>query len=221
MITEKSIRKLLAIQSALAPSFYFGSLHREERMEQLLCAHFIKPEERVLEFGGNIGRCSCIIASILYKPHEQLVVIECNPNLANKLYFNSIMNRFHFKIEEAALSNRPLFFTEKKLNSHTHTKKKKGSIPIKTIKYQDFRKKYGEFTTLVIDCEGAFFSILSEFPAILNGVSKMIIENDFTCRSHYEKMVSILRAQGFLCILSLSTDFSTPCQDCFHQVYQR
>ncbi len=213
------IQKFLAIQSTLAPSF--GPSLQEEQMEQLLCASFIEPEERVLEFGGNIGRCSCVIASILRNPQKQLVVIECNTNLVNKLYFHSLIHGFHFEIEDAALSNKPLFFIENGLGSYTHAKKKKGSIPVKTIKYQDFIKKHGNFTTLVIDCEGAFFPIISEFPAILNGVSKIIIENDFTSRSHYKKMATILRAQGFHCILSIPVNFTVPCQNCFHQVYQR
>lgn len=221
MIIDESIQKLLAIQNTLASTFDFESMFRSEFMEQLFCVNFIGPEERVLEIGGNIGRCSCIIASILHNPQQQLVVIECNPNLVSKLYLNSAIHRFHFGIEDAALSNRPLYFTEQGLTSYTHVKKKKGSIPIKTIKYQDFRKKHGIFTTLVIDCEGAFLPILSEFPAILYGVSKIIIENDFNSRSDYNKMVSILHSQGFHCILSFPTELTFPCHDCFYQVYQR
>lgn len=44
--------------------FRHGNL-QEEYPEQCLTCQFIRPHDIVLEIGGNIGRNSCIIASIL------------------------------------------------------------------------------------------------------------------------------------------------------------
>ena len=66
-----------------------------------------KPDDKVLEIGGNIGRNSLIIASIL-KHDTNFVTLECDKNIATQLKENRDLNHFKFHIENSALSKRNL-----------------------------------------------------------------------------------------------------------------
>ena len=69
----------------------------EEYPEQEMSVSFIKPDNIVLELGGNIGRNSCIIASLLNNSNN-LVVFESDPENAIKLKENCDLNNLNFII---------------------------------------------------------------------------------------------------------------------------
>jgi len=83
-----------------------GTLH-EEYPEQKLAVKFLTGKEKVLEIGGNIGRNSLIISSLL-ENQENLVVLECDDTSVKKLTENRELNGFKFHIEPSALSKRSL-----------------------------------------------------------------------------------------------------------------
>ena len=95
------INKLTRIHSAL--TLKYGSF-QEELPEQKMAVRFLTGNEKVLEIGGNIGRNSLLIASIV----KELVVLESDPFIATQLTENRDSNRFSFPIENSALSNRKL-----------------------------------------------------------------------------------------------------------------
>ena len=63
----------------------------------------LKPDNIVLELGGNIGRNSCIIASLLNNSNN-LLVFESDPDNAKKLKENCDLNNLNFIIEDCAIS---------------------------------------------------------------------------------------------------------------------
>jgi hypothetical protein len=69
---------------------------------------YIKETDTVLELGGNIGRNSCIISTIL-NDNSRLVVFETNFNDCLKLQENRDNNNFKFNIENCAISKINLY----------------------------------------------------------------------------------------------------------------
>ena len=79
----------------------------QELPEQQMVINNFSGHEKVLEIGGNVGRNSLVIASIL-KDQKNLVVLESGPEFALQLRENRDLNNFNFHIEGSALSNRKL-----------------------------------------------------------------------------------------------------------------
>ena len=80
----------------------------EEYPEQEMAAMYIKPDDIVLELGGNIGRNSCIIASLL-NDSKHLVVFESDVTVAQYLKENRDLNNLNFHIEDCAISKCDLY----------------------------------------------------------------------------------------------------------------
>jgi hypothetical protein len=96
--------KLSSIQSRL--QLKYGSFD-EELPEQKMAVRYLTGNEKVLEIGGNIGRNTLIIASIL-ENNNNLVTLESDVNIARQLEENRDMNNFTFYVENSALSKRKL-----------------------------------------------------------------------------------------------------------------
>ena len=84
----------------------YGSLD-EELNEQKMALRYLTGKEKVLELGGNIGRNSLLISSIL-ENSANLVTLECDNDICDKLKENRDLNNFNFNIENSALSNRKI-----------------------------------------------------------------------------------------------------------------
>ena len=120
---------------------------------------FINPDDCILELGGNIGRNSCVIGTIL-KDSNNLLVIESDPLSVLKLkikenYENKRINALKFKIDVSAISKIPL------IQNEWNTKPQINDVPedwkiVNTITWNDLNQKYiMNFNVLVVDCEGA------------------------------------------------------------------
>jgi len=174
-INENDITdKLKNIHSKL--KINYGSLN-DELPEQKMVVRYLKGYEKVLEIGGNIGRNSLVIASIL-ENNNNFVTLESDINISKQLTNNRDLNNMLFHIESSALSNRKLI------------QKGWDTIPseilhpdykwVNTITLDKLKTKYNiEFDTLVLDCEGAFYYILMDMPEILNNINLIIMENDY------------------------------------------
>ena len=178
-VHENIVEKLLKFHKSL--NLKYGSF-AEELPEQILALMFLKGDEKVLELGGNIGRNSLIISSILNNS-ENLVVIESDKDIAKQLQENKTTNNFHFQIIDKALSNRNLI--QKGWNCIESNILLDGYKNVDTISYDEFKLQYNiDFDTLVIDCEGAFYYILFDMADILQNIKTIIIENDFYDYNH-------------------------------------
>jgi FkbM family methyltransferase len=184
--------KLSSLQNNL--KLEFGTFD-DEYPEQTMVTKYLTGNEKVLEIGGNIGRNSLIISSILFDS-KNLVVLESDLNIAKQLEYNRDINNLKFNIESSALSNRLLI--QNGWTTIPTYLKLEGENYISTITLDELNKKYNlKFDTLVLDCEGAFYYILMDMIEILNNITKIIVENDYTDISHKIYVDNILLKNGF------------------------
>jgi len=189
---NKIDEKLKLIQSKL--NINYGSFD-EEYPEQKMSVKYLTGSEKVLEIGGNIGRNSLIIASILENKNN-LVTLETDVKIYNQLIENRDLNNLTFNIENSALSNRKLI--QRGWDTIPSDILIDGYEYVNTISLNDLNKKYNiEFDTLVLDCEGAFYYILMDIPELLNNIKLIIMENDYNDISHKEYINNILIENKF------------------------
>jgi len=207
------INKVKNIHSKL--KINHGSLN-DEFPEQKMVVRYLKGSEKVLEIGGNIGRNSLVIASIL-ENNNNFVTLESDINISKQLTSNRDLNNMHFHIESSALSNRKLI------------QKGWDTIPcdillpdynwVNTITLAELKSKYNiEFDTLVLDCEGAFYYILMDMPEILNNINLIIMENDYWDISKKNYIDEILVKNNFIVDYKEAGGWG-PCYNNFFEVW--
>jgi FkbM family methyltransferase len=195
----------------------YGNLH-DELPEQKMVVRYLTGNEKVLEIGGNIGRNSLVIASIL-QDNTNLVILECDINIAGQLIENRDLNNFSFYVEKSALSNRSLI--QKDWETIPSDTLQEGYSWVNTITLDNLKTKYNiEFDTLVLDCEGAFYYILMDMPEILNNINLIIMENDYLDISKKNYIDEILIKNKFY------TDYQEcggwgPCFNNFYEVWKK
>jgi len=195
----------------------YGSLN-EELPEQKMVVRYLTGNEKVLEIGGNIGRNTLIIASILGN-NNNFVTLESDVNIANQLTENRDLNNFNFNIESCALSNRKLI--QKDWNTKPSDILEPDHTWVNTITFTELQKKYNiEFDTLVLDCEGAFYYILMDMPEILNNLNLIIMENDYWDISQKQYIDKILIKNNFN-IVYVEVGGWGPCYNNFFEVWQK
>ena len=194
----------------------------EEYPEQEMAAMYIEPDDIVLEIGGNIGRNSCIIASLL-KDSKNLTVFESDPHTAILLNENRVLNNLNFNIEDCAISKSVLY------QSHWDTKpveiltehEKMFWQKIKTITWDEIKSKYNvPFDTLVVDCEGALYYILKDEPDFLQHFKTIIIENDFHLLEHKQFVDEEFKRFNFNRVYYKDGGFG-PCYNFFYEVWEK
>lgn len=207
--------KLQTIQSRL--NIRYGSL-MDELPEQKMAVRYLSGNEKVLEIGGNIGRNSLVIASIL-QDAKNLVTLESDANIAAQLTENRDLNNLHFHIECSALSNRKLI--QKGWDTIPSDTLQEGYSWVNTITYDELIKKYNiVFDTLVLDCEGAFYYILLDMPEVLNNVNLIIMENDYHEISKKNYVDEILSQNNFYRDYAEAGGWG-PCYGNFFEVWKR
>ena len=197
--------------------FEGGSL-MDEYPEQLMAVRFIKPENKVLEIGSNIGRNTLVIASLL-ENQSNLVTMESDPNTCITLQRNRDRNNYTFHIEKSALSYRKLI--QQGWNTIVSDELLPGYFPVSTITYQDLEQKYDiTFDTLVADCEGALYYILLDYPELLRNINTVIMENDYTDINHKIEVDRILTTFGLKRIYFQPGGWG-PCYHNFFETWSR
>ena len=209
------INRLAIIHSTL--KIMHGNFN-EEFPEQKMAVRYLTGDERVLEIGGNIGRNSLIIASIL-KNSQNLVALESDANIAAQLTENRDLNNLNFHIESSALSKRKLI--QRGWDTMPSDTLKNGYTWVNTISLEQLKQKYSiEFDTLVLDCEGAFYYILMDMPEILDGINLIIMENDYYDFSHKIYIDQILKERNFYVDYTESGGWGG-CANNFFEVWKR
>ena len=207
--------KLMSIQSSL--KIDYGNFN-DENPEQVMSVLYFKGHEKVLEIGGNIGRNSLIISKLLHDS-SNLLTLECDPHFCSQLYHNRNLNGLNFKIENAAISKRPLI--QRGWDTMVSEELLEGYKKVNCIDYDELITKWNiPFDTLVIDCEGAFYYILMDFPHILNNINLIITENDYHVLDHKIYIDNILKRNGFYVDYSRPGGWG-PCSEFFYQVWKK
>ena len=184
--------KLKSLHSKL--KIMYGNFN-EELPEQKMAVRYLNGCEKVLEIGGNIGRNTLIIASLLQNDNNFLT-LECDSDSADKLKENRDLNNLHFHIEKSALSNRKLI--QRGWDTIPSDTLIEGYNWVNTITLSELKTKYNiDFDTLVLDCEGAFYYILIDMPEILNNINLIIMENDYQCISEKNMVDETLKKNNF------------------------
>jgi FkbM family methyltransferase len=184
-------KKLNLLHSKL--NLKYGYFH-DELPEQKMAIRYLKGNEKVLEIGGNIGRNSLIIASIV--DNNNFVSIESDKEIAKQLIENRDSNNFTFAVENSALSKRKLI--QKGWDTKPSEIIEEGYKEVNIINYNELLQKYNiNFDTLILDCEGAFYYILMDMPEILNNIKLIIMENDYNDITHKNYIDEQLIKNGF------------------------
>ena len=207
--------RLQNIQSTL--SLDFGSFS-EELPEQLMVSKYLTGNEKVLEIGGNIGRNTLVIASILNKNNNNnLVSLESDSDISVQLTHNKNKNNLDFYIESAALSKRKLI--QKGWDTTPSDIILDGYKQINTIDYDTLIQKYNiHFDTLVADCEGALYYILYDMPELLQNINLIIMENDYWDIDKKNFVDNILKSYNFVPDYQEAGGWG-PCYDRFFEVW--
>jgi len=207
--------KLFNLHSKL--KINYGSL-KDEVPEQKMVVQYLTGNEKVLEIGGNIGRNSLIIASIL-RDSSNLVTLESDELIAIQLLQNKLLNNLNFHIEASALSKRKLM--QKDWTTIPSDTLEHGYKWVNTVTFSDLKNKYNiDFDTLVLDCEGAFYYILMDIPEILDNINLIIMENNYHEIYQKEYVDNILKNNSFY-IEYVEEGGWGPCRDRFFEVWKR
>lgn len=211
------IDKLTNIQKSL--NLEFGSF-KDEYPEQLMAVTYLTGCEKVLEIGGNIGRNSLIIASILNKQNNyNFVSLESSNDISKKLVYNKDINNLTFHVESSALSKRNLI--QKNWDTIVSDIVLDGYTKVNTITLEQLYSKYNiMFDTLVLDCEGAFYYILMDMPEILNNIKLIIMENDYHDINNKNYVDSVLLDNGFYVDYFRDGGWG-PCYNRFFEVWKK
>ena len=209
------INRAANIQSKL--NIRYGSFY-EELPEQRMAVRYLTGDERVLEIGGNIGRNSLVIASIL-KNSQNLVALESDVNIAAQLTENRNLNNLNFHIESSALSKRKLI--QRGWDTLPSETLQDGYTWVNTISFEQLKEKYSiEFDTLVLDCEGAFYYILMDMPEMLDNINLIIMENDYKEISKKIYIDETLKEKGFYVDYAEAGGWG-PCANNFFEVWKK
>lgn len=212
-----------------------GGSFDDEIIEQKFCIKYLNPNNNILEIGANIGRVSIIISHILKNGNGKLVSLETNKNIYDTLLQNKKNNKIDFITFNKALSKQSIsqilfgnnwnsYPTSELPNSKIwKTVKNKKLVNIETISFEEIQNETNIiFDTLVIDCEGAFYFILKEFPEILDNIKLIIIEND--CMEEYQNtfILDTFKNNNFNLFESKTSDIAWgSCKDHFWQVWKK
>jgi FkbM family methyltransferase len=195
----------------------FGNFS-EEFPEQMMVIRYLKGDEKVLEIGGNIGRNSLIIASILNN-NNNFVSLECDYNIFNQLKHNKEKNNLNFYIENSALSKRKLI--QKGWDTIPSEEVLADYKPVNIISWEELNNKYNiNFDTLVLDCEGAFYYILMDMPEILNNIKLIVMENDYWDITKYNYVNNKLKENNFILDYFEKGGWG-PCENNFFEVWKK
>jgi hypothetical protein len=194
----------------------YGSLNHE-LPEQKMVVRYLSGKEKVLEIGGNIGRNSLVIASII--DNSNLVTLESDTNIAKRLEENRNLNNYTFHIENSALSKRKLI--QKGWDTIPSDSLKEGYKWVNIISFDELTHKYNiEFDTLVLDCEGAFYYILMDMPEILTNIKTIIMENDYHDITHKNYIDTVLKENNFYLDYQEAGGWGC-CRDNFFEVWKK
>jgi FkbM family methyltransferase len=211
---EDVINRLSNIHANLKIKYGFLT---DEYPEQKMVARYLTGNEKVLELGGNIGRNSLVISSIVGK--NNLVTLESDTFIANQLRENRDLNNLHFYVENSALSMKKL------IQRGWETIQSDILIDnfnwINIISFKELTNKYNiNFDTLVIDCEGAFYYILMDMPEILNNIKLIIMENDYHDINQKKFINNKLIEHNFYRDYLEGGGWG-PCSDYFYEVWKK
>uniref|UniRef100_A0A6C0CSK0 Methyltransferase FkbM domain-containing protein n=1 Tax=viral metagenome TaxID=1070528 RepID=A0A6C0CSK0_9ZZZZ len=221
---EQAVDYLKTFHKKYEHVFQGGSIYAEY-VEQLMACMIIRPEDRVLELGSNVGRTTVTIASLL-NDSSQLDTLEPGHEYYLTLLKNKDIGSWNFKTHNVALSLHPMVrqgydcFTWPNSDFDPPA----GYEKVNTVHWDTFKETaVTPWNVLMVDIEGALSQILDQFPRFLDSFSTIIIENDFKTQYAKQQVHAKFTSEGFHDILTLPlTIYPDTCNaDDFYQIWVR
>lgn len=193
----------------------------EEYPEQALIAKFVPPSATVLEIGGNAGRSTCVLGSILTDSSRH-VVFECDPASVCDLRKNVAANGFQTHIIPAALSRVPLEQQGWTTRPMANPAPSAGWVAVPTVTLAQIQERFAHlrFDTIVADCEGALYYICVEEPQLFENVHTVVVENDYVHEGHKEFVDEAMRRCGLVSVYSRAGGFGLH-KSVFYEVWRK
>jgi hypothetical protein len=183
-----------------------GGNKNDELPEQKILYKHIKQDDNVLELGGNIGRASVVINSLLHDKTKH-VVVETSKRECITLNTNKLLNNLEYHIFEGAICDQPLiqkgsFGGGSRTQTHNNSIPiLKGWVPVTTVSLTNFIKLYNiEFDTIFADVEGALVYLLNSNKWFLSQINKIILEHDFCSEFDLNTFNSLMKEYQFTMI---------------------
>jgi FkbM family methyltransferase len=161
-------------------------ISKSEPEERELVRKFIRSDDSVLEAGACLGIVSCVTNKLL-RDNTRHVVVEGNPFCIPAICRNREINQCGFLVENCALSNQrdvtfylnPFYVmggtTQSKMGGGIPSRGNRSvRVPGRTLAELDAR--YGPFSALVMDIEGAELDALEPAEEMLGKYRVVIIE---------------------------------------------
>lgn len=177
---------------------FLGNSYENEERE--LIRSFIRPEDSVLEAGACLGIVSCVTNKLL-RDQTRHVVVEGNPLCIPAIHRNRQINQCGFLVENCAISNQrdvtfylhPIYIVGGTAMRETNRPVR---IPGKTL--TELHARYGPFSALVIDIEGAEREAFETAREMLKSCRVVIVElHDWAIGTEgVERCRQILRDAG-------------------------
>ena len=196
-----------------------NDLQTNELPEQQLIVEMVPPTATVLELGGNVGRASCVLASLL-DDSSRLVVVEPDPTSAEKLARNRDAHDLRFHIECCAVSDQPL--VQRAWQTAPLSAATADWTPIATVPWRSLVDRYPHlrFDTLVVDNEGGLFLMVRDNPGLLAQFSLVVVENDYGEESHKRFVDAEAGRAGLTLVVSRPLGYPMACMPCAAVFYQ-
>ena len=138
----------------------------------------IKPADRVIELGACMGIVSCVTNKILTDKTGH-VVVEANPFCIPILHRNRALNQCGFLIVNCAVSlQREVTFHVNPAVIVGSSLQVKTDLPVRvpTRSLAELDARYGPFTTLIMDIEGAELETFENSRDLLQNYRLVIVE---------------------------------------------
>lgn len=149
-----------------------------EAQERELIRQFIRGDDRVLEVGACLGIVSCVTNKLL-RDNTRHVVVEGNPLCIPALHRNREINRCGFLVEHCALSSQAdvtFYLHPQYIVGGTTQRRSNRPVRVPGRTLQELDARYGPFSVLVMDIEGAELDALSPAADLLKNYRAVIIE---------------------------------------------
>ncbi|MGD0745825.1 MAG: FkbM family methyltransferase [Verrucomicrobiota bacterium] len=138
----------------------------------------IKPADHVIELGACMGVVSCITNKLLTNKSRH-VVVEANPFCIPILHQNRDLNRCEFLIENCAISRQRevTFHVNRSVIVASSLQGQTGlSVRVPARSLAELDARYGPFTALIVDIEGAELETFENARDMLRRVRLVIVE---------------------------------------------
>lgn len=160
----------------------------DELPEQQLIQTVVRPGDRVLEFGANIGRSS-IVAAACAGPQGYVRSFESNAKDRDIAKSNA---RNYSNISFFPAASDTQMYQKGWLTSTVQ--ESPDWEPVETVPMSQLN---GAWDTVIADCEGCFSTIVADMPQILENTRSIVIENDDTDFERQKRLHATLREMGF------------------------